>query len=500
LDAVDAALIVTDLDYKITYWSKGAERLYGWTADEVIGTKSTALFRTLPGDDSLQRYRRGALHTHASGELTVARKDGSPVTVSARATPIYEDGQQIGVLSMVIDIGERKKTEESLREAQDFLTTVTDNVADGMFALDETGRAMYVNAAAGRLLGWEPKELLGRDMHATAHFERRDGSPFPVKECPMLRPLETGAVAHIDHDVLIRKDGSSFPVAYSSSPLVSGGARGCVVVFQDMTEHFAEQLRVERELEKLAWVGRIQDAFDEDRFVLYAQPILDLRSNEVVQHELLIRMLRPDGEAVSPGLFLPTAEEYGLIGRIDRWVISEAARIAGAGHHVEFNLSAKSIGDPNMVRTIRGALRDSGADPEDLVCEITETALMHDQEAGERFVRSLCDMGCKIALDDFGTGYGGFSYLKRLPVSYLKIDVQFIVDVVEELASQHVVRAVVSLAQAFGLETVAEGTESPASIELLKDLGVDYAQGYAIARPAPVAEVLAIQTGSRRTD
>ena len=237
-------------------------------------------------------------------------------------------------------------------------------------------------------------------------------------------------------------------------------------------------------------MGRIRDALDQDRFVLYAQPILDLTTNLVVQHELLLRMVSPEGEIILPDRFLPTAEEFGLVSEIDRWVVDETARLAAQGYPVEFNLSAKSVVDPDMLTIVRTALETHGARPEIVVCEITETALLRDTAAAEAFVHGLNEMGCKVALDDFGAGYGGFAYLKRLPVSFLKIDRQFVCDLAQEASSRHVVSAVVSLAKAFSMQTVAEGAEDDATLEVLKQLGVDLVQGFVIARPGPVAEVL----------
>jgi EAL domain-containing protein (putative c-di-GMP-specific phosphodiesterase class I) len=206
-----------------------------------------------------------------------------------------------------------------------------------------------------------------------------------------------------------------------------------------------------------------------------------------VQHELLLRMVMADGEVVLPDSFLPTAEEFGLIAEIDRWVVTETARLAGAGHAVEFNLSTKSVVDPNMVPFIRDALQRAGADPANVVCEITETALLADVAAAEAFVVGLQAIGCGVALDDFGMGYGGFAYLKRLPVSCLRIDREFVRDVHEVAASGHVVSAVVSLAKAFDLHTIAEGAEDLAVLDVLRDLGVDQVQGYATGRPAPLS-------------
>jgi EAL domain-containing protein (putative c-di-GMP-specific phosphodiesterase class I) len=175
---------------------------------------------------------------------------------------------------------------------------------------------------------------------------------------------------------------------------------------------------------------------------------------------------------------------------MDRWVVSETARLAADGHAVEFNLSAKSVADPHMLSVIQEAIREFGAPPQNMVCEITETALVHDIAAAESFVRGLNDLGCRVALDDFGAGYGGFAYLKRLPVSYLKIDQQFVRDLCAEESSRHVISAVVNLAKAFGMKTIAEGAEDDATLRLLKDLGVDHVQGFVIGRPSLARDAL----------
>jgi EAL domain-containing protein (putative c-di-GMP-specific phosphodiesterase class I) len=213
----------------------------------------------------------------------------------------------------------------------------------------------------------------------------------------------------------------------------------------------------------------------------------------VVQHELLIRMLDDDGSLVAPGLFLPAAEAYGLIRDIDRWVIREGMKLTAAGHPVEINLSAESLGDPDLFGFVVRELQTRGGDPARLVFELTETALLRDDDAARAFIEQVERLGCSVALDDFGTGYGGFHYLKRLPVDYLKIDIEFVRDLVHNPASQHVVKAVVSLADGFGYRTVAEGVEDMATLSLLREYGVDFAQGYGIGRPGPAADVLAAQ-------
>jgi EAL domain-containing protein (putative c-di-GMP-specific phosphodiesterase class I) len=221
---------------------------------------------------------------------------------------------------------------------------------------------------------------------------------------------------------------------------------------------------------------------------------VDLATNVIVQHELLIRMVSPEGDIVLPGDFLPAAEEFGLISEIDRWVVGETARLAAQGHAVEFNLSAKSVMDPDMLTFVRYSFEVHGASLESVVCEITETGLLGDIASAEVFVRGLNDLGCRVALDDFGAGYGAFGNL-RLPVSYLKIDVEFVRGLPNDASSRHVVAAVVNLAKAFRLQTIAEGAEDEDTLEILKELGVDCVQGYVIARPRPVADALGALVG-----
>jgi EAL domain-containing protein (putative c-di-GMP-specific phosphodiesterase class I) len=196
-------------------------------------------------------------------------------------------------------------------------------------------------------------------------------------------------------------------------------------------------------------------------------------------------MRDPDGDRVlAPGAFLPAAEEYGFINDIDRWVIVRSAEIASAGLAVELNISATSLGDPDLVDFIAGVIERTGADPTKMVFEITETTLVSDEAAGRQFVMGLHALGCKVALDDFGTGYGGFTYLKQLPIDYLKIDIEFVRDLSQSMASRKVVEAIVNLAHGFELQTVAEGVEDEETLTLLRTLGVDYAQGYHLGRPA----------------
>ena len=383
----------------------------------------------------------------------------------------------------------QQQKQEILLESQGLVNGLTDSITEGIFAIDHLGRAKFLNAAAQRMLGWTEENLLGEVMHEVLHFERLDGTKLPAHDCPIVQTRATGVSVRVERDVFIRKDGTRVHVSYTSSPLNLKEGFGAVVVFDDITERLAEELKSERELDKLFWIGRIQDALAQDRFVLFAQPIMELRTGQIAQHELFIRMDEGHDELVLPHRFLPAAEEFGLIRDIDQWVVTRSALLAREGHKVGFNLSAKSL-DLGMVHTISEAIRSTGAPAGNLVCEITEIALMADNEVGEMFVKGVRDLGCEIVLDDFGVGYGGLAYLKRLPVSYLKIDVQFVADLVEMEASRHVIRAIVDLASGFDIKTIADGAENEETVEVLREMGVDFVQGYVVDAPGPLDEML----------
>jgi PAS domain S-box-containing protein len=418
-------------------------------------------------------------------------KDGTPCWVRVSHTTLTDrQGNHTGGLAIMSDITASKAQAVELRATEHFLAALTDSMAEGMFALDRQGQVTYMNRGAEKLLGWSKDELATRSIHEAIHYQRADRSPFPQEDCPLMGVLVTGRTARVEDDAFTRRDGRLLPVAYSAAPItIDGQVQGVVVVFGDVSARRAEEQRSRRELETLTWVGRIRDAIDEERLVLHAQPIIDVVSGKVVMHELLIRMVDRDGAIIAPGRFLPAAEQFGLIKEIDRWVLAQAVKLAARGHKVHFNISGKSLGSRELISDLADGLRETGADPSLLVCEITETALAHDEAVAEAFVHELSDLGCEIALDDFGMGYGGFAYLKRLPLTALKIDIEFVRDLVENPQNQHVVKAIVTLAKGFGRQTVAEGVENQATLALLEDYGVDYGQGFGIGRPVPIETV-----------
>jgi PAS domain S-box-containing protein len=400
----------------------------------------------------------------------------------ASCYPVTIENEVIGVGVAVLDVTER-------HEADLLRAAVMDTMVEGLYVLDGAGRVTFMNSAASKILGWSEDELRGKSMHTAIHFQRADGSPHPESECELLKVRTLGRSVRMAHEAFTRKDGTICPVAYSAAPLHAGTANGgVVVVFRNTTAEQAGETRVKRELDTLAWVGRIRDALDEDRMTLYSQPIVALGDGRSSQ-ELLLRMVGSNGEITPPGSFLGVAEEYGLIGEIDRWVITQAVRLAAGSQRVHLNLSAESISRLDLLPLIERELREWQTDPSNLVFEITETALMASVDAGEAFAHGLSALGCQIALDDFGTGFGSFTYLKSLPITYVKIDVDFVFDLIANEANQYVVKAIVSLCRDFGYQTIAEGVEDAVTLALLGEFGVDFAQGFHIGSPVPMARV-----------
>ncbi len=487
LESIEAAAPIgfklVDRDFRIVRMNPLLARVNGSPAAEQIGRTVAEVVPDLW--PRLEATYRKALAGEAVFNLDLsvpnAEAPGQLRHWLASYYPVRVNDEIVGVGNVLFDITER-------REAEEFRRVVMDNMAEGLYTLDSDGCLTYMNPAASRMLGWTAEELLGKPMHETVHFQSADGTPIPAEDCPLLRVREKGRTTRMLDDAYTRKDGSIVPIAYSSAALRSGSTlQGVVVVFRDTTEEKEEKANLQRQLATMTWVGKIRDAIDENRLTLHSQPIVALKGGRPSQ-ELLLRMFGRDGELIQPGSFLPIAEKYGLIGEIDRWVIAQAISLAvESGGIVEANISAASIGTVDLLPFIEDQLKETGADPADLVFEITETALMHDIAAGEAFAQGLAEFGCGLALDDFGTGFGSFTYLKRLPISYLKIDIEFVRDLVTNPANQHVVRAIVSLAQAFGLQTIAEGVEDEATLQVLRDEGVDYAQGFHLGRPAPLS-------------
>jgi EAL domain-containing protein (putative c-di-GMP-specific phosphodiesterase class I) len=250
--------------------------------------------------------------------------------------------------------------------------------------------------------------------------------------------------------------------------------------------------RQERMLSRMTWADRVRDALAHDAFELHAQPVMSLRGDPIPRSELLLRMLGDDGDVIPPSSFLYIAERFDLIQEIDRWVVSRAIEILAdeqaSGREVALcvNLSAKSVTDPALPEHIAHELRVQGADGRGLCFEVTETAAVVNIDRARNFAGVVGEMGCEFALDDFGAGFASFYYLKHLAFDLLKIDGEFVTDLSTSLTNQLVVKAVVDIARGLGKRTVAEFVEDAETLELVREMGVDFAQGFYVAKPRPL--------------
>jgi EAL domain-containing protein (putative c-di-GMP-specific phosphodiesterase class I) len=235
-----------------------------------------------------------------------------------------------------------------------------------------------------------------------------------------------------------------------------------------------------------AKVAYVRLALGDDRLRLDAQPIVDLRTGETVAEELLLRFVRSDGGIDAPGPYIEAAERYRLAVDLDDWVLARAAELAASGRRVHVNLSGRTVVDCSFAARIETTVAEHGIDGSVLTFEITETAPALDLAAAREVTDRIVALGAGLALDDFGTGYASLSYLRHLPVTMLKIDREFVADAAIDARSRALVESIVHMARRLGKTTLAEGVEDEATLVALREIGVDLAQGFHIARPAPV--------------
>jgi diguanylate cyclase (GGDEF)-like protein/PAS domain S-box-containing protein len=247
--------------------------------------------------------------------------------------------------------------------------------------------------------------------------------------------------------------------------------------------------------EEMQQIVDINRAFDDQRFVLYHQTIYNLQKSNDDQpmfSEVLVRMLDSENNLVLPGVFLPAAERYNLITRLDIWVVTAALEwlqkevSSGFDIYCTVNLSGSSIADKNFLRSVLERLDSSDVEPRRICFEITETAAIANLTRATQFIDQLKERGCSFALDDFGSGFSSFAYLKTLPVDYLKIDGFFVRDMLKDRIDLEMVKSINDIGHVMGKKTIAEFVEDQKTFELLREMGVDYAQGYAISKPIPV--------------
>ena len=259
---------------------------------------------------------------------------------------------------------------------------------------------------------------------------------------------------------------------------------------------------------EMRWVERLYQALEKDQFCLYAQAIVPLSNRAAPKHyEILLRMINESGDIIPPGEFLPAAENYNLIGSIDRWVLGKSidmlVKNTSFQRQINFcsiNLSGQSLCSPDLLAFVIDQLAESGLSGDKICFEITETAAISNLEVATKFILTLKGLGCRFALDDFGSGLSSFAYLKTLPVNYLKIDGMFVKDIVDDPIDFAMVKSINEIGQVMGMQTIAEFVENEEIEGMLRSIGVNYAQGYGIQKPEPFDEVILGASGGRAVE
>lgn len=550
LDAIADGVITVDLEGGVIHLNPMAEQLTGWTTAAALGRRVDQILEilnettrhavSLPMETVFTEHRTSRL---PSVNLVNA-VDGNEIAIDLMVSPIRDDdGTPIGAVIVFRDISQRQELtrrlnyqarhdaltglynrtefDESLREA---IRSAQEDEREHSLLYFDLDHFKLVNDTCGHVAGDELLKqlslLLRSCFRESDSIARLGGDEFGVimRDCPqvMAKRLAEKLRSTVEHFRFAWQD-RSFSIGISAG-LVSinafGGDVTRLLSAVDTACYLAKdngRNRVEIYDEKNAqlatrgqemeWANRIREAIEHDHFVLYCQNITPLAPGEQPPHcEVLLRYRDERGQISPPMSFIPTAERYFLMPAIDRWVIrkvlellsGERAQGDGIPHSYSINLSGQSLGDTAMVGYILEQLDASGVDPQSLCFEITETAAITNLSHAREFIRTLKARGVRFSLDDFGSGMSSFAYLKDLPVDYIKIDGCFIRDLLDDSLDHAIVTSICDIGRVLGIKTVAEYVETDSVIQRLREIGIDYAQGFWIGKPQPIPAALGL--------
>jgi len=501
--------------------------------------------------ETLARLIDGAESVH--GEQRLIDADGHDVWTLLSGSLVQSDGADATprqAVIQVLDISERKTFEGRLQHLADhdaltglfnrrrFEQELNRSLAHsvryasrGALLLLDLDGFKYINDALGHSVGDElilrVGAVLKGSLRETDIVARLGGDEFAA----ILPEADAEIAATVAEKILsaIRRQGSVVTaeqrearVTTSIGVTVFGGDRGLtaedlfveadIAMYEakdagrDGVKIFAKEERSRERINvRATWLERLRTAVSDNRFRLFAQPIIAFGDAPVPWHELLLRYEDDDGDLIPPGAFLSIAERFDLISDIDRWVLGEAVRMlhdehaAGNDIALAVNLSGKTMDDPGLGDHLASLIAARPIEPGRLVIEVTETAAIVNIDRARRLAERLHALGCRFALDDFGAGFASFYYLKHLAFDYLKIDGEFVRQLVHDPTDQLVIEAVVNIARGLGARTVAEFVGDDETVDLLHRLGVDFGQGYHLGMPVPVTEVLPSTRDQHRT-
>ena len=544
LASIADGVITTDTDGWVDYLNPVAEQLTGWTTETARGLPMQAVLRMVDetnrkvAPNPIEMVLREERTIESASTLLLVRNDGIEVPIKQSAAPIRARGGEIsGVVLVLHDVSRERQyvAKLSYQASHDSLTGLInrgefDNRLNlALKSAAQLGRhhaVMYLDLdqfkvvndtcghAAGDQLMRQVSAVLQRRLREGDTLARLGGDEFGVllENCSPENALRIAdGLRQAVMDCHFAWETRSFNIGvsiglvnvadgtFTLTDVLSAADAACYMAKENgrnrVQVYHAGDTELSMRQGEMEWIGRLQKALEEDRFVLYSQDIaaLDPARKPVDHCEILIRMLDEGGELVPPMAFIPAAERYNLMPSIDRWVVRNAFAII-ARQQAEngsrpsvfaINLSGASIGDERFLDYVREQFTHFAVSPQSICFEITETAAIAKLDKATHFINQLKLLGCLFSLDDFGAGMSSFAYLKHLPVDFLKIDGGFVKDMADDPIDRAMVEAINSIGHVMGKQTIAEFVDGERVIGLLREMGVDFAQGYGIAKPRP---------------
>ncbi|MBC7666563.1 MAG: PAS domain-containing protein [Caulobacter sp.] len=549
LESIGDAVITTSGQGQITWLNPVAERLTGWTSLEAIGRALTQVFHVVdertrePSPDPVTACLEQGKRVAGTNSTLLLSRNGEEFGIQESIAPIRrEDGTVLGTVLVFHDVSEQRRLSGEMRwrATHDVLTGLVNRTEFEarlgrllQAAQDGGGHALLyidldqfklVNDACGHAVGGQLLQQMARmlvdSVRTRATVERLGGDEFAIlmERCAadqaqrvaqkLCDRMDDFRFVHEDRRFRIGMSIGLVPLDrrwQTAAALQQAADTACYAAKEAGRNRvhtwFDTDLAMRERQFETQWVTRIESAIDDDGFVLYAQRLTPLKHRPDapggVYAEVLLRMGQDGGPLVAPGAFLPAAERFHLASRIDRWVLRKVVDWMAALREPEriallsVNLSGQSVGDRSFHRWALDVLAKAGPALCGALClEITETAAVTNIADAAVFIDQVRAFGVKVALDDFGAGAASFGYLKTLRVDTLKIDGQFVRDLVDDPLDEVAVRCFADVAKVMGLTTVAEFVDKPAVLARLHEMDVDFAQGYLLHEPAPIAELV----------
>ena len=534
LSSIADAVITSDDKGLVIYMNDAAERLTGITISNAAGQSLQSLFHLMT-EDKTASLDSAWLTDAASAfnEVLLARVDGQTFTISKSASPLHDaKGLLFGTVTVLHDVTLLRALSQQLsyQARYDALTglinryefdckaqAAIEDVASGSrahcLAYIDLDKFKIVNDtcghAAGDFLLKQLAEHLKAKVRSSDSLARLGGDEFALllMGCSLDKAHDiVNSLLQAVQDYCFTFEGKVFKVGasiglieirsdqnHTLGDLLSRVDSACYAAKSDGGNRIhiyrADDRLIEDRNSQLQWVSRINAALEHNQYVLYMQPLAGLKMNDEQHCELLIRLQGEDGKLYLPGSFLPIAERYHMMPQIDRWVVNAALTIiARKGPAFKMvcaiNLSGQSLSQDGFLDYVINQIKLHKVNAKQLCFEITETAVITNLNKARQFIQALRAIGCKFSLDDFGSGLSSFAYLKNLSVDIIKIDGLFVKAIENNTIDRAMVESINNIGHVMGLQTIAEFAENDAIINMLKEIGVDYAQGYGVAMPA----------------